>query len=54
MEVIELEDLTRSELIELCHSYNMYVIDFIETHEDGMCPVSIYEYLNNEFSEFEC
>ncbi len=49
--MLELEDLTRNELIELCCSYNDYVINFLEEHEDGMTPVSIYEYLNNEFYE---
>ena len=50
--MLELEDLTRNELIKLCCSYNDYVINFLEEHEDGMTPVSIYEYLNNEFYEY--
>lgn len=48
-----LKDLSKSELLKLINLYNDYVQEFFddEVHE-GMIPVCIEEFYNNEYQEF--
>lgn len=46
---MEIEDLDREDLLFLIGCYNNYVVDFFEEHEEGMYPVSVYEFYENEF-----
>lgn len=47
-----LEELNREELLKLIKAYNKYIIEFFdeEVHE-GMIPICIEEFYNNEFQE---
>lgn len=47
----EIEDLDREDLLFLIGCYNNYVVEFFDDHEEGMCPVSVYEFYENEFQE---
>lgn len=49
--MINLEDLDREELLFFISCYNDYIIDFYDTHEEGMQPVCAYEFFDNEFQE---
>ena len=44
-----MEDLSKEELLDLIKAYNNYVMDFMEECDLGMCPVSIYEFYDNEY-----
>ena len=46
-----IEDLDREDLLFLIGCYNNYVVEFYDEHEEGMYPVSIYEFFDNEFQE---
>ena len=46
-----LEELDREDLLFLIGCYNNYVVDFFEEHEEGMYPVSVYEFYENEFQD---
>ena len=46
---VNLEDLSKEELQDLMGKYNDYVMNYGEEHELGGCPVSIYEYYDNEY-----
>lgn len=46
---MEIENLDREDLLFLIGCYNNYVVDFFEEHEEGMYPVSVYEFYENEF-----
>lgn len=46
-----LEDLDREDLLFLIGCYNNYVVEFYDEHEEGMYPVSVYEFFDNEFQE---
>lgn len=48
---MEIEDLDREDLLFLIGCYNNYVVDFFEEHEEGMYPVSVYEFYENEFQD---
>lgn len=48
---MDIEDLDRDDLLFLIGCYNNYVIEFYDTHEEGMQPVSVYEFLDNEFQD---
>lgn len=48
-----MENLTRGELLDLLGAYNDYVMDFYEEHDLGMCPVSIYEFYDNEYQMYK-
>lgn len=49
--MISIEDLDREDLLFLIDCYNNYVVEFYDEHEEGMYPVSIYEFFDNEFQE---
>lgn len=49
--MINIEDLDREDLLFLIDCYNNYVVEFYDEHEEGMYPVSIYEFFDNEFQE---
>lgn len=49
--MINIEDLDREDLLFLIGCYNNYVVEFYDEHEDGMYPVSVYEFFDNEFQE---
>jgi len=49
--MINIEDLDREDLLFLIDCYNNYIVEFYDEHEEGMCPVSIYEFFDNEFQE---
>ena len=49
--MISIEDLDRKDLLFLIGCYNNYVVKFYDDHEDGMYPVSVYEFFDNEFQE---
>lgn len=44
-----MEDLSREELLDFIKAYNNYIINFMEEHDIGMCPISIYEFYDNEY-----
>ena len=44
-----MEDLSKEELLDLIKAYNDYVMDFMEEHDFGMCPISVYEFYDNEY-----
>ena len=44
-----MEDLNKEELLDFIKAYNTYVIDFMEEHDFGMCPISVYEFYDNEY-----
>lgn len=44
-----MENLDREELLNFIKAYNDYVIDFFEEHDLGMCPISVYEFYDNEY-----
>lgn len=46
-----LEDLDREDLLFFIGCYNNYVVEFYDEHEEGMQPVSAYEFFDNEFQE---
>lgn len=46
-----LEELDREELLFFIGCYNNYIIDFYDTHEEGMQPVCAYEFFDTEFQE---
>lgn len=47
----ELEVLEKDELLKLIKFYNDYIFEFLEEHDEGMTPVSIYEFYDNEYQE---
>ena len=49
--MINIEDLDREDLLFFIGCYNNYVIEFYDDHEEGMYPVSVYEFFDNEFQE---
>lgn len=49
--MINIEDLDREDLLFLIGCYNNYVVEFYDEHEEGMYPVSVYEFFDNEFQE---
>lgn len=52
---MELEELTKNELIKLIKSYDRYIQDIVDG-EEYLCsryPVCIDEYLNNDFDKLE-
>lgn len=44
-----LEDLDREDLLFFIGCYNNYIIDFFDEYEEGMQPVSAYEFFDTEF-----
>lgn len=51
MQKCNVEDLDKDALLDLLGHYNNYVVDFFNTHEEGMQPVSVYEFFENEYQE---
>ena len=49
--MISLEELDREDLLFFIGCYNNYVVEFYDEHEEGMQPVSAYEFFDNEFQE---
>ncbi len=49
--MVSIEDLDREDLLFLIGCYNNYVVEFYDEHEEGMYPVSVYEFFDNEFQE---
>ena len=49
--MVSIEDLDREDLLFLIGCYNNYVVEFYDEHEEGMYPVSVYEFYDNEFQE---
>ena len=48
---MNIENLDREDLLFFISCYNNYVVEFYDTHEQGMCPISAYEFFDNEFQE---
>ena len=48
---MNIEDLDREDLLFLIGCYNNYIVEFYDEHEEGMYPVSVYEFFDNEFQE---
>lgn len=46
-----LKDLNKKELLSFIDCYNDYIINFYEEHEEGMRPVSVYEFFDNDYQE---
>lgn len=44
-----MEKLSKEELLDLIKAYNDYVIEFFEEHDLSMCPISVYEFYDNEY-----
>lgn len=44
-----MENLDKEELLDFIKAYNTYVINFMEEHDFGMCPISVYEFYDNEY-----
>lgn len=49
--MVSIEDLDREDLLFLIGCYNNYVVEFYDEHKEGMYPVSVYEFFDNEFQE---
>lgn len=49
--MVSIEDLDREDLLFLIGCYNNYVVEFYDEHEEGIYPVSVYEFFDNEFQE---
>lgn len=49
--MISLKELDREDLLFFIGCYNNYVIEFYDDHKDGMQPVSVYDFFDNEFQE---
>lgn len=49
--MVSIEDLDREDLLFLIGCYNNYIIEFYDEHEEGMTPVCVYEFFDNEFQE---
>lgn len=47
-----LERLDKKELLFFISCYNGYILDFYDTHEEGMQPVCVYEFFDNDFVEY--
>lgn len=47
----QIENMDREDLVSLLEHYSNYVVEFFDTHEKGMQPVSIYEFFENEYQE---
>lgn len=46
---MNIEQLDKEDLLFLIGTYNNYIIDFYEEHDFPDVPVSVYEFLDNEF-----
>jgi hypothetical protein len=56
MNIVDLNALSKKELIKLIMCYDKYIIDYVDEHGiciDGCCPVCIGEFYDNEFQEQE-
>lgn len=49
--MVSIEDLDREDLLFFIGCYNNYIVEFYDEHEEGMYPVSVYEFFDNEFQE---
>ena len=47
----QIENMDKEDLLSLLGYYNNYVVEFFDTHEEGMRPVSIYEFFENDYQE---
>lgn len=47
----QIENMDREDLVKLLGYYSNYVVEFFDTHEEGMKPVSVYEFFENEYQE---
>lgn len=47
----QIENMDKEDLLSLLGHYNNYVVEFFDTHEEGMQPVSVYEFFENEYQE---
>ncbi len=45
------EQLNGAELLNLLNEYNIYIMDFYDTHSSGEYPVSVYEFYHNEYQD---
>lgn len=50
--MLNFEDLSKKELIDLIVAYNDYVIEYFEEHEEGN-PVCVSEFFDNEYQEMK-
>lgn len=47
----QIENMDKEDLLYLLGCYNNYVVEFFDTHEEGMQPVSVYEFFENDYQE---
>lgn len=50
--MLNFEDLSKKELIDLIVAYNDYVIEYFEEHKEGT-PVCVSEFFDNEYQEMK-
>lgn len=50
-DIMNIEDLDRDDLLFLIGCYSNYVVEFYDGHEQDAQPVSVYEFLENEFQD---
>ena len=53
MDVFELIELDKNDIIRLIKQYDEYVSDYPENHPDGGYPVCFSEWYDNDYKELE-
>lgn len=46
-----IKELNKKELLDLLKSYDLYIQEFYEYHDNSQTPVCIAEYYNNDYQE---
>lgn len=47
----KIKNMDREDLLYLLRCYNNYVVEFFDTHKEGIQPVSVYEFFENEYQK---
>ena len=56
MSAIDLEELSKEELLDILWHYDTYIENYMEEHgtcKDGCCPVCLLEFVNNEYQDIK-
>lgn len=48
---MNIEDLDRDDLLFLIGCYSNYVVEFYDSHKQDEQPISVYDFLDNEFQD---
>lgn len=47
----DLYDYSKDELIDIMVEYNNYLMEYPETHDAGSYPISLWEFVDNEYQD---